>query len=226
MDPGDCLACIAEGEIGTRGDLQSGRAALYGYLLATNANLGAFQPEWAHTGFGSNPSARYRLLNTGGNDPSSRYRLSDTPDSPELPAILRMHNWCAAFVDWCVMKLLTETPQATSLALADRPRTALAFGLLHWGKTSDCTVFHGHKTAPQRGDIVVFNFSHTGIVVQSGSKHFYSVEGNTTPGSGGNQGYIVERRLRAQSLLKGFVRVPPKSRLGDYNVPSGISNTA
>jgi hypothetical protein len=104
--------------------------------------------------------------------------------------------------------------------------TALAFGLLPWGKTSKCTVFNGNKTAPDRSDIAVFNFSHTGIVVQSGSKRFYSVESNTTPGSGGNQGYIVERRLRAQSLLKGFVRLPPRYRLGDYNVSSGISNTA
>ena len=221
MDPGDCLASIAESQIGTRGDLQSGRAALYGYLLATNASLGAFDPQWARTGFGPSLASRYSLLN----DPPSRYRLLDTADPPELPVILRMHSWCAAFVDWCVMKLITDTPQATSLTLSDRPRTALAFGLLPWGKAK-CTVFDGNKKAPDRGDIVVFNFSHTGIVVESGSKHFYSVEGNTTCGGPGKEGYIVERRLRVQNILKGFVRLPPKYRLGDYNVSPGISNMA
>jgi len=52
MDVGDCLARIAESQVGTRGDLQSGRAALYGYLLATDVKLGAFGPEIEKTGFG------------------------------------------------------------------------------------------------------------------------------------------------------------------------------
>jgi hypothetical protein len=227
MDAGDSLARIAESQIGTRGDLQSGRAALYGYLLATDAKLASFEPEWARTGFGSDSSARYRLLNTSGHEVSSRFRLLDAePNAAELPAILRIHSWCAAFVDWCVMQLLMKSSHTTSLALSHRPRTPSAFGLLQWGKSSNCSVFNGHQRAPVRGDIAVFNFSHTGIVVQSGPGHFYSVEGNTTPGAGGNQGYIVERRWRAQGLLKGFVRLPPTERLGDYNISSRISHTA
>ena len=227
MDVGDCLARIAESQIGTRGDLHSGRAALYGYLLATDAKLGAFDPKWTNTGFGSDRSARYSLLNPRGGDLSSHFRLLDTQNAPELPAILRIHSWCAAFVDWCVMELLTKSPHLTSLPLIHRPRTASAFGLLHWGTTgTGCMVVHGHHATPVRGDIVVFNFSHTGIVVESGKGHFHSVEGNTTPGTGGNQGYIVDRRLRSQHLLRGFIRLPPKHRLGDYNISSGISHTA
>jgi len=226
MDVGDCLARIAESQIGTRGDLYSGRAALYGYLLATDAKLGAFDPKWTNTGFGSDRASRYSLLNPGGSDLSSHFRLLDTQNAPELPAILRIHSWCAAFVDWCVMELLTKSPNATSLPLIHRPKTASAFGLLHWGTHSRCCmVVHGHHDTPVRGDIVVFNFSHTGIVVESGKGHFHSVEGNTTPGTGGNQGYIVDRRLRNQHLLRGFIRLPPKHRLGDYNISSGISHT-
>jgi hypothetical protein len=226
MDAGDCLARIAESQIGTRGDLQSGRAALYGYLLATDAKLSAFEPGWARTGFGADTAPHYHLLNAAGGEPlPSRLRLLDTqPSDPEMPVILRIHSWCAAFVDWCVMELLMKTPNATSLALSKRPQTASAFGLLPWGKGSNCTVTYGHKTGPVRGDIAVFNFSHTGIVVESGSGHFYSVEGNTTPGTGGNQGYLVEKRLRAQSLLKGFVRLPPKDRVGDFIISSNISH--
>jgi hypothetical protein len=227
MDVGDCLARIAESQIGTRGDLHSGRAALYGYLLATNAKLGAFEPKWTKTGFGSDRASRYGLLSPGESDSSSHFGLLDAHKAPELPAILRIHSWCAAFVDWCVMELLTKSPSATSLQLALRPRTASAFGLLTWGKTTPgCLVVHGYHTSPVRGDIVVFNFSHTGIVVESGKGHFHSVEGNTTPGTGGNQGYIVQRRMRVEHLMKGFIRLPPKYRLGDYNISSGVSHMA
>jgi hypothetical protein len=74
------------------------------------------------------------------------------------------------------------------------------------------------------GDIVVFNLPHIGIVAKSGRGHFHSVEGNTTPSIGGNQGYIVDRRLRSQHLLKGLIRLPPKHRFDDYNISSRISH--
>jgi hypothetical protein len=231
MDVGDCLARIAEGQIGTRGDLQSGRSALYGYLLATDAKLGAFEPEMTKSGFGEK-TTRFSLLNPGANDLSSRLRLVGTPTAPELPVIFRIHNWCAAFVDWCVMQLLMNSPHTTSLSFAHRPRTASAWGLLEWGnyKHSKCEVFHGAHHMPQRGDIVVFNFHHTGICVEPGSKthpkDFHSVEGNTTSAGGGNQGYKVEKRVRHLHQLQGFVRLPPKHRLGDFNISPGISHLA
>jgi hypothetical protein len=104
----------------------------------------------------------------------------------------------------------------------------LAFGLLQWGKSSDCTVLEGNHHAPERGDIAVFTFSHTGIVTQPGNGHFFfSVEGNTTPSTGGNQGYLVAKRWRAQALLKGLIRLPPKfPRAGDYNISPRVSHTA
>jgi hypothetical protein len=151
--------------------------------------------------------------------------LLDSESAPESPVILRLYNWCAAFVDWCVLQLLLSSPNATSLSLVQRPTTASAYGLLPWGKKSGCTVFNGNQTAPLRGDIAIFNFSHTGIVVQSGSAHFHSMEGNTTPGDGGNQGYLVARRLRSQRGLKGVIRLPPKYRAGDYNISPRIAHT-
>ena len=87
--------------------MHSGRAALYGYLLATDANLAALTQNGRRPGFGEKTS-RVSLLNPGGNDLSSRFRLLDTQNPPDLSAILRIHSWCAAFVDWCVMQLLTQ----------------------------------------------------------------------------------------------------------------------
>lgn len=228
MNPGDILAQIAETQIGTRGDMQSGRAALYGYLLATDAKLGAFEPEWTRRGFGTDSVSRFRLLDRAPNETPAAPRYSvmgTTAREPESPAILRIHSWCAAFVDWCVLQLLVKAPHATPLTFSHRPTTASAFHLLHWGKHNHCTVFNGNKTSPVRGDIAVFTFSHTGIVTRGGKGHFSSVEGNTTTGAGGNQGYAVEPRIRAQSLLKGFVRLPSQA-LGDFNVPKSRSATA
>jgi hypothetical protein len=135
----------------------------------------------------------------------------------EPPVILRVHSWCAAFVDWCVLQLLTGSPQATCLTFSHRPTTASAFELLNWGKASGCTVFEGNGTMPERGDIAVFAFSHTGIVTHSEKGQFSSVEGNTAPagGSTSNQGYMVEKRWRKQHLLKGLIRLPePASSTG------------
>lgn len=103
MNAGDALAQIAETQIGTRGDLQSGRAALYGYLLATDVKMDAFQPEWARRGFGTDFASHYRLLNQGTSEPrySANFGLRE-PGVPELPVIFRIHSWCAAFVDWCI----------------------------------------------------------------------------------------------------------------------------
>jgi hypothetical protein len=228
MDLADTLARIAETQIGTRGDLDSGRAALYGYLLATDAHLGAFQPEWKRQGFGTPRLTHASLLNPNGSNPSSGLRLLGNVDggSPHSPFILRIHSWCAAFVDWCVLQLLLTAPNTTALPLSRRPRTAVAFNLLNWGKSNGCSVFMGSHHAPLRGDIVVFSFSHTGVVVDPDKGGFFSVEGNTTLASGGNQGYIVERRRRRQSLVKGIVRLPPKMRPGDYEISPMMSRTA
>lgn len=228
MDPGDCLARIAETQIGTRADLPSGRAALYGYLLATDAPLNAFQPEWSRQGFGTGAASRYHLLDQRLSGPQQGSGSPNGGPSEQQwqAAILRIHSWCAAFVDWCMLQLLQQSPDTTSLVLSHRPKTASAFGLLHWAKTSHCTVFDGSSGTPQRGDIAVFNFSHTGIVAETAHNGFYSVEGNTTIGAGGNQGYLVARRWRPQSALKGFVRLPPKHRLGDYNISPAVSHTA
>lgn len=211
VDAGDALALIAEGQRDKRADLSSDRAAVFGYLMATDADFGAFQPTWSRSRYGEPSASRLGLL---GRAPEQSWlaptmRLPGlSGDGVESPYLLRIHSWCAAFVDWCVLQLLLQHATSTSLTLAQRPRTAKAFDLLAWGEASGCTVFQGADNAPVRGDIVVFTFSHTGIVSEVGTGHFDSVEGNTTSIGGGNQGYVVTRRRRSQHLLKGFVRLP------------------
>jgi hypothetical protein len=64
----------------------------------------------------------------------------------------------------------------------------------------------------RRGDIVVFDFSHIGICVESedGSGKFQTVEGNTAP-SGGTakqrEGDGVYKKTQTRARLRSIVRV-------------------
>jgi hypothetical protein len=63
---------------------------------------------------------------------------------------------------------------------------------------------------PPAGAIVIFNFSHTGIVVSGGRSSDITVEGNTSSGNRGSQrdGDGVFQRTRSHSIIKGYVVLP------------------
>jgi hypothetical protein len=117
--------------------------------------------------------------------------------------------WCAAFVDRCVQQYAAEG----DTKIIHVPRTAAAFGLITWGNDNHFPVFNPPVNAtdlkPRPGDIVVYEFSHTGIVSREGdsANDFYAIEGNTNPG-GGRDGYEVAERGRNCSSVKKFVRLP------------------
>jgi hypothetical protein len=117
--------------------------------------------------------------------------------------------WCAAFVDWCVQQYAATGGSD----IAQVPRTASAFGLITWGDDNHYHVFNppinSADTKPRPGDIVVYAFSHTGIVSREGdaAHDFYAIEGNTNP-VGGRDGYEVAERGRPYSSVKQFVRLP------------------
>ena len=117
--------------------------------------------------------------------------------------------WCAAFVDWCVQRFAAEA----DTKITHVPQTTAAFGLITWGNDNHYPVFNppvrGKDIKPKPGDIVVYEFSHTGIVSREGdaAHDFYAVEGNTNPG-GGRDGYEVSERGRNYSSVRKFVRLP------------------
>ena len=116
--------------------------------------------------------------------------------------------WCAAFVDWCLQEFLSRHMEYARMGLK-RAQTAAAFGLIDWGKQQRCHLFRGEHEAPQRGDIVVFSFSHCGIVtdVNAQGRDFHSVEGNTNT-DGSREGYIVARKARTYGQVQQFIRLP------------------
>lgn len=117
--------------------------------------------------------------------------------------------WCAAFVCWCVWQFL----KAHQMFHIQRPVTAAAFGLIDWARANNCLVFtpSDHNYAPQPGDIVVFNFSHCGILSRVPSwklgHDFDSFEGNSND-DGSADGYEVVDHDRTIEKVRAFIRLP------------------
>lgn len=105
------------------------------------------------------------------------------------------YPWCMAFVQWVFAQAGVKLPHLTASCSA----------LLDWYRENRpaCVV----KT-PRPGDIVIYNFGHTGIVEAAGGGTITAIEGNTSPGAAGSQsnGGMVCRRTRRTSLAAAFIR--------------------
>lgn len=126
--------------------------------------------------------------------------------------------WCAAFVDWCIAAWLKDAEVIAWLGLKVRtpeewrPKTALAYGFLGWAKDRPNTTEVLMPSArAQAGDIVMYTFSHVGIVISDNGKTLQTVEGNTN-GEGSREGDGVYFKTRAKSLVKRYVRISPSRR--------------
>ena len=124
--------------------------------------------------------------------------------------------WCSAFVCWIVRQWLERPEVAEWLGLrsttpeAWRPKTALAFGLLSWARSRprSCRILADNDRAVA-GDIVVYDFSHCGIVLADIEGGLIAVaEGNTNP-AGGREGDGVYRKIRSRIPVVCFIRFAP-----------------
>lgn len=126
--------------------------------------------------------------------------------------------WCAAFVDWCIREWLHDTEVAARLSLdtakqADewRPKTASAFDLMNWAKKHNIYVCDEQQPA-MTGDIVIYDFSHCGIVRydQLPSKDYIeTIEGNTN-GKGERDsvsGDGVWAKQRKVNTVRAYLRI-------------------
>lgn len=111
----------------------------------------------------------------------------------------RKYPWCMAFVQWCFAQAGCRLPHVT----------ASCGDLLSWYKRN-CP--ERVVTAPQTGDIIIYNFGHTGIVegvgVGKDAGYILAIEGNTSPGEVGSQsnGGGVFRRKRSKALVTAYIR--------------------
>lgn len=103
--------------------------------------------------------------------------------------------WCMMFVMWVFSQAGMPLPC----------KTASCSALLNWyRKSRPASVV---KT-PAAGDIVIYNFGHTGIVESVGSGTITAIEGNTSPGTSGSQsnGGMVCRRTRQTYTVTAYIR--------------------
>ncbi len=103
--------------------------------------------------------------------------------------------WCMMFVQWCFAQAGAPLPF----------KTASCSALLRWyreNRPQDVV------TEPQPGDIVLYNFGHTGILTGTTAKTVTAIEGNTSPGEAGSQsnGGGVYRRTRSRTLVTACIR--------------------
>lgn len=102
--------------------------------------------------------------------------------------------WCMMFVQWVFHR-----------AGMKLPRTASCSALLSWYRENKPGSVHN---SPEPGDIVIYNFGHTGIVESVGHGTITAIEGNTSPGASGSQdnGGQVCRKTRQTHLVTAYIR--------------------
>lgn len=103
--------------------------------------------------------------------------------------------WCMMFVQWCFDQAGLKLPR----------RTASCSDMLSWYRK-----YQPERvvTNPKRGDIIIYNFGHTGIVESVAAGTITAIEGNTSAGNTGSQsnGGGVFRRKRSKTLVTAFIR--------------------
>lgn len=117
------------------------------------------------------------------------------------------YPWCAAFVSLCVQKLCKGS--ALYGALIPPREASVHHFLTTWAKQNNCLIFKPNSDVftPMKGDIVVFTFSHLGIVESNNGKMLTTIEGNTNA-AGGREGEVVARKHRPYSIIKSVIRIP------------------
>lgn len=153
-------------------------------------------------------------------------------DSKELLAIFKSDDlkikgktdgypWCAAFVSYCIQKLCKQSPYFSGLI---PPREASVNRLLTlWAKNNHCLIFTNRSKdlQPKKGDIVVFTFSHVGIIEDTQGATLRTIEGNTND-AGSREGTMVARKTRAKSLIRSYIRLP----VSLINIPTQVETIA
>lgn len=92
-----------------------------------------------------------------------------------------------------------------------RCKSAAAFGWLDWANKKGLVTYSDHpQNTIHTGDIMVFDMSHIGIVVDDYPSRgtVATIEANTGP-SGGRDGDGVWEKVRARSLARAFIRLLP-----------------
>lgn len=124
--------------------------------------------------------------------------------------------WCAAFVCWCVREWLKDADVRVALKLKTpaaaekwRPKTAAAFGFHTWAEDRGLLVMSDSSSnILHTGDLMTFDMSHIGLVVDDTGDTISTIEGNTST-AGSRDGGGVFAKTRHRSEARHFIRLLP-----------------
>jgi len=116
--------------------------------------------------------------------------------------------WCAAFMCWCIREAMKAEGIAETTGF-QRPQTAGAWDFERWSLAQDSTT-QTRKPAGtdiQRGDLVVFKFSHIGMATSAPDSqgYFTTVEGNSNS-KGSRTGGMVCEGNRSIDAVRSRIR--------------------
>jgi hypothetical protein len=115
------------------------------------------------------------------------------------------YAWCCAFVSVCIQRLLTISAAYPGVT-APRVVSVHSFRTL-WAPGQNCLLFApGSPHVPHKGDIVVYTFSHIGIVEGTGSGSLQTRRQHERTGS--REGTTCRRKQRALAQVRTFIRLP------------------
>lgn len=128
--------------------------------------------------------------------------------------------WCAAVLCWVFLRTLAlavERGVEGGIALTERtrPKSAAVRYWPAWARRTGCLIFApgSSKYVPEPGDVVIFTFSHIGLVEKRlNANSVRTLEGNTDD-EGSREGKEFCRRVRSHSIIKAFIRVPCKGEV-------------
>ena len=116
--------------------------------------------------------------------------------------------WCAAFVCWVVRSSMNIEKIKETDGFR-RPQTAGAWDFERWSLEQDATTQTAKPAgrAIQRGDLVIFTFSHIGIATSGvdSEGNFHTVEGNSNS-AGSRTGGMVCTNIRNTKLVRSRIR--------------------
>jgi hypothetical protein len=147
--------------------------------------------------------------NRMGTDPRMREIFESDRYAPE--GRTDGYAWCCAFVSMCVQKLIARSPFYASVTPPYTP--SVSHFRTQWAPSQNCLIFPpgDPAEAPHTGDIVVFTFSHIGIVESVQPSSVTTLEGNTNE-AGSREGTSVQRKHRPFAQVRSWIRLPLPAR--------------
>jgi signal peptidase I len=99
-------------------------------------------------------------------------------------------KWCVVFLWWCMQRC--KVPKEVF------PKTAHVFTVRDWYKDRDR--YFKRSSTPMPGDLVVFSYSHIGLVIKVTTTEIVTIEGNQ------DDAVRKVRHNRSESTIDGYCR--------------------